>query len=160
MKARACLPTESGVRRMTTRTRRAAAAAWIASLLSLTSGIACAASDATPGPLTAGISEGFRFDQKDGESLYRAVCQSCHMADGQGAQGAGMYPALAGNTKLAASSYPAYNVLHGRKGMPSFKYMLSDEQVAEVTNYVRTHMGNAYKDPITAATVKALRGTP
>jgi mono/diheme cytochrome c family protein len=106
---------------------------------------------------TAGISEGFRFGQKDGESLYRAVCQSCHMPEGQGAQGAGMYPALAGNAKLAASRYPAYNVLHGRKGMPGFKNMLSDEQIAEVTNYVRTHMGNNYKDALTAADVKALR---
>jgi mono/diheme cytochrome c family protein len=131
----------------------------IGSCLALSCGLAGAASDAT-GSITAGISEGFRFSQKDGESLYRAVCQSCHMADGRGAQAAGMYPALAGNAKLAASSYPAYNVLHGRKGMPGFKNMLTDEQVAEVTNYVRTHMGNAYKDLITPADVKALRGKP
>jgi mono/diheme cytochrome c family protein len=144
---------------MTLPLTRPAAAVLTGSVLAFSSLLACAASDAT-GPITAGISEGFRFGQKDGESLYRAVCQSCHMADGKGAQGAGMYPALAGNAKLAASSYPAYNVLHGRKGMPGFKHMLNDEQVAEVTNYVRTHMGNAYKDPITPATVKALRGTP
>jgi mono/diheme cytochrome c family protein len=141
---------------MSAPTTRTAVAALIGSLLGLSSLGAGAASDAA-GPITAGISEGFRFGQKDGESLYRAVCQSCHMPDGQGAQGAGMYPALAGNTKLAASRYPAYNVLQGRKGMPAFKYMLSDEQIAEVTNYVRTHMGNAYKDPITAADVKAMR---
>jgi mono/diheme cytochrome c family protein len=115
-----------------------------------------AASDAS-GALTTGISEGFRFGQQDGESLYRAVCQSCHMADGQGAQGAGRYPALAGNPKLAAGLYPAYNVLNGRKGMPGFKNALSDEQIAQVTNYVRTHMGNAYKDAVTAADVKAMR---
>jgi mono/diheme cytochrome c family protein len=133
-----------------------AATRFIGSLLVLSSLSAGAASDAT-GPITAGISEGARFNQKDGESLYRAVCQSCHMPEGQGAQGAGMYPALAGNAKLAASRYPAYNVLQGRKGMPAFKNMLSDEQIAEVTNYVRTHMGNAYKDPITAADVKAMR---
>jgi mono/diheme cytochrome c family protein len=131
----------------------------IGSLLAFGCGLSGAASDAT-GSITAGISEGFRFSQKDGESLYRAVCQSCHMAEGQGAQAAGMYPALAGNPKLAARGYPAYNVLHGRKGMPSFKNMLTDEQVAEVTNYVRTHMGNAYKDPISPADVKALRGMP
>jgi mono/diheme cytochrome c family protein len=132
------------------------AAIWIASMLAVSSLAAGAASDATSS-ITASISEGPRFNQKDGESLYRAVCQSCHMPEGQGAQGAGMYPALAGNVKLAAASYPAYNVLQGRKGMPAFKTMLSDEQIAEVTNYVRTHMGNAYKDPITAADVKAMR---
>ncbi len=135
---------------------RTAATALIGGALALSSLAVMAASDASA-PLTAGISDGFRFSQKDGESIYRAVCQSCHMAEGQGAQGAGMYPALAGNPKLAASSYPAYNVLHGRKGMPSFKHMLSDEQIAEVTNYVRTHLGNAYRDPISAEAVKALR---
>ena len=143
-----------------------AAAVLIGSVLAL-SGAGVVASDATgatgatgvitTGAITTDISEGFRFGQNDGEALYRAVCQSCHMADGQGAQGAGMYPALAANPKLASSRYPAYNVLHGRKGMPGFKNMLNDEQIAEVTNYVRTHMGNAYKDPLTAADVKAMR---
>lgn len=104
-----------------------------------------------------GISDGFKFSQKDGESLYRAVCQSCHMADGEGAKGAGMYPALASNPRLAASGYPVYNILNGRKGMPMFKMMLSDEQVAEVTNYVRTHMGNDYRDAVKASDVKAMR---
>jgi mono/diheme cytochrome c family protein len=144
---------------MTLPISRPAAAILLGGVLAFSSLVAGAASDAS-GSITAGISEGFRFGQKDGESLYRAVCQSCHMADGKGAQGAGMYPALAGNPKLAASSYPAYNVLNGRKGMPAFKNMLNDEQVAEVTNYVRTHMGNSYKDPITPAAVKAMRGMP
>jgi mono/diheme cytochrome c family protein len=111
------------------------------------------AADDMPPPM----SEGWRFGEKDGESLYRAVCQSCHMPDGQGAKGAGMYPALASNPRLAAAAYVSYNVLHGRKGMPPFKSMLSDAQVAEVTNYVRTHMGNDYRDAVTADAVKALR---
>ena len=135
---------------------RMATAAFIGAALGCSS---FAASDASGG-ITAGISEGFRFGQTDGEALYRAVCQSCHMPDGRGAQGAGMYPSLAGNPKLAAGRYPAYNVLHGRKGMPPFKNMLSDEQVAAVTNYLRTHLGNNYRDPITAADVQTLRGTP
>jgi mono/diheme cytochrome c family protein len=142
----------SGVSKMTFDITRMAGTVLMGGLLSLSALTACA-NDVN----TAGISEGFHFGQKDGESLYRAVCQSCHMPEGQGAQGAGMYPALAGNSKLAASRYPAYNVLHGRKGMPGFKNMLSDEQIAEVTNYVRTHMGNNYKDALTAADVKALR---
>jgi mono/diheme cytochrome c family protein len=79
------------------------------------------------------------------------------MPEGQGAQGAGMYPALARNTKLAAGIYPAYTVLNGRKGMPSFRMLMTDQQIAEVTNYVRTHLGNSYKDAVTAADVKALR---
>jgi mono/diheme cytochrome c family protein len=122
-------------------------------------GLVCAA----PLPLHAsdspkpGISDGMHFSEQDGEGLYRAICQGCHMPDGQGAQGAGMYPALAKNPRLAASAYPVLNVLNGLRGMPMFKAYLSDEQVAAVVNYVRTNMGNKYKDPVTAASVKALR---
>ncbi len=108
--------------------------------------------DAVPG-----ISQGQGFDEQDGASLYRAICQGCHMPDGRGAQGAGMYPALAGNTKLAAGLYPVITVLNGRKGMPAFKDMLNDAQVAAVTNYVRTHLGNSYTDAVTSAAVHALR---
>jgi mono/diheme cytochrome c family protein len=104
-----------------------------------------------------GISEGYRFSEQDGESLYQAICQSCHMSAGQGAQGAGMYPALAGNARLASAQYPVYTVLHGRKGMPAFGAMLSDDQVAAVANYLRTHLGNHYTDAVTAAEVKTLR---
>jgi mono/diheme cytochrome c family protein len=106
---------------------------------------------------TATISDGPRFVEKDGESLYRAVCQSCHMADGQGATGAGLYPPLAANPTLAAANYPVLNILRGRKGMPALGRFLSDEQIAEVTNYVRTHMGNHYPDAVSPADVKALR---
>ena len=38
-----------------------------------------------------------RFLQRDGEAIYRAICQGCHMPGGQGAIGAGAYPALAAN---------------------------------------------------------------
>jgi mono/diheme cytochrome c family protein len=44
-----------------------------------------------------------RFRQRDGEVVYRTVCQDCHMAEAQGAVGAGTYPALANDPKLAAA---------------------------------------------------------
>lgn len=112
------------------------------------------ASDAAPPQLSAG----WRFGQKDGESLYRGICQGCHMAHGEGVStGAGMYPALANNQRLAGAVYPVYNVLHGRNGMPAFANYLSDDQVAEVVNYVRTNMGNHYTDAVKADDVKQLR---
>jgi mono/diheme cytochrome c family protein len=37
------------------------------------------------------------FMQRDGEVIYRTVCQGCHMPNAQGAVGAGAYPALAGD---------------------------------------------------------------
>jgi len=97
-----------------------------------------------------------KFAEPNGEMLYRRVCAACHMADASGAQGAGTYPALANNPKLAASGYPAYVILNGLNGMPSFGAMMTDRQVADVVNYVRTHFGNDYPEPISEAEVAAM----
>ena len=35
--------------------------------------------------------------------------------------------------------------------------MMSDEQVADVINYVRSHFGNDYRDTVTVAAVTAAR---
>jgi mono/diheme cytochrome c family protein len=98
-----------------------------------------------------------RFAPRDGEVLYRTSCQACHMAQGEGAEGAGMYPPLAANAKLRTARYPAGVVVRGLRGMPQFGSLMTDEQIAAVVNYVRTHFGNNYQDALTAADVKALR---
>jgi mono/diheme cytochrome c family protein len=97
------------------------------------------------------------FSHQDGATLFRAICQGCHMADAKGAVGAGYYPALAGNQKLASATYPALVVLKGRHGMPAFGDYLTDAQVVEVVNYVRSHFGNQYPDALTQAEVAKLR---
>jgi len=97
------------------------------------------------------------FTQRSGADLYHAICRGCHMNAAQGAVGAGAYPALARNSKLGAAAYPAYVVIHGQKAMPPFGDYLSDEQVAAVVNYVRTHFGNDFTDTISATDVVALR---
>jgi mono/diheme cytochrome c family protein len=97
------------------------------------------------------------FTQASGEELYANVCAACHMPNGEGAEGAGIYPALASNRKLASKAYPAYVVVKGLNGMPPVGEMMDDEQVAEVVNYVRTHFGNSYEDPLQPAEVEALR---
>jgi mono/diheme cytochrome c family protein len=101
-----------------------------------------------------------RFIYQDGEHLYRAICQGCHMADGKGAQGAGMYPALAENPRLAAGAYAALVVRQGKNGMPPVGNYLDDAQIAAVVNYVRTHFGNSYKDALTVDDVKKLGKNP
>lgn len=101
--------------------------------------------------------DGERFVQQGGERLYQSICQGCHMPLGQGAQGAGFYPPLAGNTRLAAGAYPVYVVLNGLHGMPPFGKRLDDQQVADVVNYIRTHFGNQYQDAITPQAVKQQR---
>jgi mono/diheme cytochrome c family protein len=97
------------------------------------------------------------YAQQTGEELFRGICQGCHMPDAKGAVGAGAYPALANNIRLAASIYPVNVVVNGQRAMPSFGPDLSDQQIANVINYVRTHFGNHYRDSVTPAAVRALR---
>ena len=103
------------------------------------------------------LSAGFGFVEKSGEELFANVCQGCHMSDGKGATGAGTYPSLAGNSNLEAGGYPLAIVVNGQRGMPPFGAMLSDDQVAAIVNYVRTHFGNNYRDAVTAKDVKDAR---
>lgn len=105
--------------------------------------------------------------QASAEQIYATVCQGCHMADGRGAEGAGRYPPLAGNPALASSAYVAATILNGRRNMPAFArprdrdfffapVWLTDQQVADVVNYLRTGFGNTWTDPISADQVRAL----
>jgi mono/diheme cytochrome c family protein len=115
---------------------------------------ALAAQDA-PTPRT--FSTGYSFVETSGEELYANICQGCHMSDAIGATGAGSYPSLASNSYLKSSGYPLYVVVHGRRAMPPFGDMLSDDQIAAVVNYVRTHFGNNFRDAVTADDVKDAR---
>jgi mono/diheme cytochrome c family protein len=99
----------------------------------------------------------FRFTEQSGAELFANICQGCHMPDAKGAVGAGTYPSLAGNKNLEAGGYPVYVVVRGQRAMPAFGAMMSDEQVAAVVNYLRTHFGNDFKDAVTADDVKAVR---
>jgi mono/diheme cytochrome c family protein len=97
------------------------------------------------------------FKQQDGSALFQAICRGCHMPNAQGAVGAGSYPALAHDERLAAAAYPVIIVLKGRKAMPPLAGYLSDAQVAAVVNYVRTHFGNAYLDVVSQEMVANAR---
>lgn len=120
---------------------------------------------------SAGVRNDSSFGSAGGEQVYTQICQGCHMPHAQGAIGAGHYPALAHDPVIASASYMALTILGGRRGMPAFgpkpaadseaesfitPTTLSDAQVAGVINYIRTHFGNAYKDSITTAEVRAL----
>jgi mono/diheme cytochrome c family protein len=102
-----------------------------------------------------------------GEDIYSRVCQGCHMSRGEGAVGAGHYPKLAGDPTLASWRYVAVTVLQGRNNMPAFSapsqlqwdgptLHLSDAQVADVVNYLRSHFGNNYKEHVSADDVARL----
>lgn len=102
------------------------------------------------------LSTSGKFDERTGEALFHQVCQGCHMPQAQGASGAGAYPALAANAKLAAKVYPVFMVSSGQGGMPGFKDSMSDQQIADVVNYVRSHFGNAFADSVTLEDVRSV----
>lgn len=91
-----------------------------------------------------------------GAEIYVQACQSCHMPGGKGAQGAGIYPALAGNPKLKTAQYPVSMVLFGNGGMPSFGHYMNDQQISDVVNYVRSEL-NKNTDKVTPDDVKKMR---
>jgi mono/diheme cytochrome c family protein len=98
-----------------------------------------------------------RFTQTDGEALYRAICQACHMENGEGARGVGNHPPLAGNPKMNSKHFVAGVILNGYQGMPPFADRLDDAQVAAITDFVRMRLGNSYTDSITPDQVADLR---
>jgi mono/diheme cytochrome c family protein len=123
------------------------------------SGIAVVAALLAPPAAAQDIPEfrGARFAMQGGEAVYRDICQGCHMADAKGATGAGSYPALAKNSRLSNAGYVLTMVMNGHKAMPPFRGQFTDQQVADVVNYVRSHFGNRYKDTVKETDVKALR---
>jgi mono/diheme cytochrome c family protein len=132
---------------------RLAVAVFLAAIFAVTA----MADDAGPPPPTIEQARGGMFPQQTGEAIYKGVCQGCHMSDAKGAVGAGAYPALANNAHLETAAYPVAIVLHGQKAMPPFARYFTDDQIANVVNYVRTNFGNHYPDKVTPADVKAQR---
>ena len=104
---------------------------------------------------------------KSGSAIYAEQCSACHAADGSGIDG--LFPMLKGSS-LVQSGDPA-SVLHvllrGARSaatdpaptapaMPSFGWVLNDDQVAAVASYVRSAWGNR-APPVDAATVGKMR---
>jgi mono/diheme cytochrome c family protein len=125
--------------------------------------IAAAASASADSPL---FTSRAAIGSLSGEQIYDHICQGCHMSGAQGAVGAGAYPKLAANKKFVSWEFVALTVLNGRNGMPPFGRPanqepsrvthLTDAQIADVVNYVRSHFENKYKTNVTASQVTAL----
>lgn len=125
--------------------------------LALMAALAPCASAMGEGPPAPTLSRGQSFDEQGGAALFAAVCAGCHQPDASGAVGAGDYPALAGNKDVASSDYLERLLFKGQRGMPAFGQMMSDQQVADVINYVRSHFGNAYGDAVSPVDIEAAR---
>jgi mono/diheme cytochrome c family protein len=141
------------------------ASALIAAALTL---IGVAAGDSPEEEEDTGMLNPAALNTVSGAEIYRQICQGCHMPDGRGAVGAGRYPSLANNPTLSSPQYMAVTILEGRRNMPGFGAhdggsvffsppSLTDEQVAAVIDYVRTHFGNRYTDAISAVQVERMR---
>jgi len=103
----------------------------------------------------------------DGEKLYKAACIACHEADGSGAPR--IYPPLPGSANLQSAD-PASTlriILDGAEtirtprapntgSMPAYAKW-SDQQIADVTNYIRNSWGNAAPTVTAAQVAKARR---
>lgn len=95
----------------------------------------------------------------DGAALFAGNCAACHQAKGQGIPGA--FPALAGDKFVVGEpGAVAATVLNGRGGMPSFRDVLSDAQLAAVVSYVRGSWGNGAPAIPPAVFAAARQGAP
>ena len=95
----------------------------------------------------------------EGEDIYRHVCQSCHMPEGKGAKSPVVSaPSLANNPSLTSAAYPIFVILNGKAAMPWFNGTLTAQQIAAVTNYIRSSFSNNFTDRVSEADVKQLAG--
>lgn len=104
---------------------------------------------------------------RDGKQVYEQVCSVCHGAEGKGVPGA--FPPLAGSGEFYGDPQNmARIIVHGLSGeivvqgatfngvMPPQGALLSDDEIAQVATYVRTHFGNDDGE-VTVEDVQAVR---
>jgi mono/diheme cytochrome c family protein len=91
---------------------------------------------------------------KVGAAIYTDICSACHTAKGTGV--AELFPSLAGSAAVQSTD-PAsliHVVLRGARSvqtdgaptgpaMPAFGWLMTAEQVAAVTTFIRQSWGNA-----------------
>jgi len=107
-------------------------------------------------------------DSKPGAAVYIDNCAACHRTDGHGYTR--VFPALAGNPVLQSAdatslihivlkggTLPATHNAPSTFTMPAFAWRLSDQEVADVVNFIRSSWGNQ-ASPVNASDVAGLRG--
>ena len=103
----------------------------------------------------------------DGARIYKRACIACHEVDGSGAPR--IYPPLPGNANLqsAIAASTLRIILDGAQtlttprapnpgSMPAYADKLSDQEIADVTTYIRNSWGNS-ASAVTAAQVAKAR---
>jgi mono/diheme cytochrome c family protein len=114
-----------------------------------------------PQPVAAGDMAG---SSAEGAAVYAQNCARCHGDQGQGV--ANNFPNLAANQSIWSG--PSNNIIamviggfqpwhQDQSAMPSFRTVLTDDQIAAVANYIRTSWGNQGTADATGAKVASLR---
>jgi mono/diheme cytochrome c family protein len=106
--------------------------------------------------------------RKPGAMIYLNNCAACHRPDGVGYER--VFPRLAGNPVVQAanprslisivldgSQTPRTALTPAQFTMPRFAWRLSDKEVADVVNFVRTSWGNSASPASSAADVAKIR---
>jgi mono/diheme cytochrome c family protein len=95
-----------------------------------------------------------RAQMAEGKKLYDGACIACHEDDGSGAPR--IYPPLPGNANLqSADALSTLRIIldgaetattpraPNKGSMPGYAAKMTDQQIADVTNYIRNSWGNA-----------------
>lgn len=100
-----------------------------------------------------------------GKGVYQTYCMSCHMMEGEGVDG--VFPPLAKNLNLTAKEKMVQVVLKGMRGPVKVNnkvydgemapVSISDEETADVLNYIRNTWGNKAKAILPAEVQPALK---
>lgn len=102
-----------------------------------------------------------------GQDVYRDACISCHLDDGSGVEG--VYPPLAGSDYLMAQRIASIRgIKYGQRGPMVVNGLtydntmlpmgLSDQQIADVMNFIRNSWGNQTEEVMVKAEEVALVG--
>ncbi|HLX15221.1 MAG TPA: cytochrome c [Bradyrhizobium sp.] len=124
--------------------------------------------DLPPGKPEPAVSPPPPAQMADGEKLYKGACIACHEIDGSGAPR--IYPPLPGNPNLLSAnpSSTLRIMLDGAEtmttprapntgSMPPYANKMSDQEIADVTTYIRNAWGNAAPAVTPAQVAKARR---
>lgn len=111
--------------------------------------------------------DALKQSMKRGETVYATNCANCHMAQGEGIPGA--IPPVAKSDYLMKDQRRAIRqIIYGAKGemtvngvkynneMPGQNH-LTDQEIADVLNYIQNSWGNKQPKIVTAAQVKLER---
>jgi mono/diheme cytochrome c family protein len=110
--------------------------------------------DLSSGPPEPAVTPPPLASMTSGAAIYARACVACHEANGEGAPR--IYPPLPGNANLQSvdPSSAIQIILDGAQtvttprapnagSMPAYAEQLSDQQIADVANYIRNSWGNA-----------------